>query len=103
MAEIGNDRAPQRCLLVVTPYLPPAGGGLERYAVSMARALEHRHGWRVVFASSGSPNRSVTVQRRDGSTVYLLPTALTWSNTPLHPAWPRQLRRIVRAERPDVI
>jgi len=92
-----------RSLLVVTPYLPPAGSGLERYAVSVARALERRHGWRVVFASSGSPTRSVVAERRDGSPVYLLPTALTWSNTPLHPAWPRQLRRIVRAERPDVV
>jgi glycosyltransferase involved in cell wall biosynthesis len=97
-------RAPgERSLLIVTPYLPPAGGGLERYAVSIARALQRRHGWRVVFASSGSPTRSVLVQRRDGNTVYLLPTAFTWSNTPLHPAWPRQLRRIVRAERPDVV
>lgn len=93
----------QRSLLVVTPYLPPAGGGLERYAVSMARALEYRHGWRVVFASSGSPTRSVIVERRNGNTVYLLPTAFTWSNTPLHPAWPRQLRKVVQAERPDVI
>lgn len=92
-----------RSLLVVTPHLPPAAGGLERYAVSVARALEHQHGWRVVFASAGRQARSVVVQRRDGNPVYLLPTALTWSNTPLHPAWPRQLRRIIRAERPDVI
>ncbi len=92
-----------RTVLVVSPYLPPAGGGLERYAVSMGQALRGRHGWRVVFASSGSPSRSVVAQRRDGNTVYLLPTAYTWSNTPLHPAWPRQLRRIISAERPDVV
>jgi glycosyltransferase involved in cell wall biosynthesis len=90
-------------LLVVTPYLPPAGGGLERYAVSMARALEREYGWQLVFASSGSPTRDVTVQDRDGATAYLLPTALTFSNTPVHLGWPRHLRQVIRAERPDVI
>ena len=93
----------ERSLLVVTPYLPPAGGGLERYAVSIARALECQHGWHVVFVSSGSTTRSVSVERRNGNTVYRLPTAFTWSNTPLHPAWPRQLRKVIQTERPDVI
>ncbi len=93
----------ERRLLVVTPYLPPAGGGLERYAVAIARNLASRHGWRVTFVSSGSPTRSVRTERRDGTTVYLLPTAFTWSNTPFHPGWPGQIRRIIAAERPDVI
>jgi glycosyltransferase involved in cell wall biosynthesis len=92
-----------RRLLVVTPYLPPGGGGLERYAVSMASALRREYGWHVAFAASGSPGRSMTVMQRDDSTVYLLPTAFTFSNTPVHPGWIGQLRRVVRAERPDLI
>jgi glycosyltransferase involved in cell wall biosynthesis len=92
-----------RSLLVVTPYLPPAGGGLERYAVTIASNLASRHGWRVTFVSSGSPSRLVRTERREGNTVYLLPTAFTWSNTPFHPAWPRQIARIIAAEQPDVV
>ena len=92
-----------RRLLVVTPYLPPAGGGLERYAVTMASKLASRHGWRVTFVSSGSPTRAVWAQQRDGAAVYLLPTAFTWSNTPFNPSWPRQIKRIIAAERPDVV
>lgn len=93
----------ERRLLVVTPYLPPAGGGLERYAVTMASHLASRHGWQVTFVSSGSPTRSVRAEQRDGNTVYLLPTAFTWSNTPFHPAWAGQLRKIIATERPDVV
>lgn len=91
-----------RTVLVVTPYLPPAGGGLERYATSISEALRRRHGWRLVFAASGSSDR-VSVEHRDGDTVYLLPVLARWSNTPLHPAWPQQLRRIIRDEQPDVV
>ncbi len=92
-----------RRVLVVTPYLPPAGGGLERYAVAIGRALEREHGWHVTFVSSGSPTRSVTRTELDGITTYLLPTAFMFSNTPLHHGWLGQLRRIIKAERPDVI
>jgi glycosyltransferase involved in cell wall biosynthesis len=102
---VTNSAAPgtsRRSVLVVTPYFPPAGGGLERYATSISEALHRRHGWRVVFAASGSP-RGVKVERRGDSRVYLLPVLFRWSNTPLHPAWPGQLHRIIRAERPDVI
>jgi glycosyltransferase involved in cell wall biosynthesis len=39
----------------------------------------------------------------DGLTVYRLPIWRTVSHTPVDPRWPFWLRRIVRAERPDVL
>lgn len=39
----------------------------------------------------------------DGLTVYRLPIWRTLSNTPIGPLWPWWLRRIIAAERPDVI
>lgn len=45
----------------------------------------------------------VAREETDGLTVYRLPIWRTLSNTPLHPRWPWWIRRIIAAERPDVL
>lgn len=92
-----------RTLLMVTPYFPPAGGGLEQYAFRLAIQLQRRHNWRVVVATSGdrrSPDRREIV---DGLTIYRLGYLFKISNTPLDPGWVRRLRSIIERENPDLV
>ena len=84
---------------MVTPYFPPGGGGLERYAVSIAKGLVEEHGWRVVFVTSGSRGSQASMTEGDGFRVYRLPAQLTVSRTPLNLAWPLRIHAIARHER----
>src|SRR5271167_457102 len=83
-------------VLMVTPYFPPGGGGLERYAVSIAKGLVDDFGWRVVFVTSGSRGSQTTITEEDGFRVYRLPVQLTVSRTPLNLAWPLRIHAIAR-------
>jgi glycosyltransferase involved in cell wall biosynthesis len=87
-----------RTLLMVTPYFPPEGGGLERYAKTIALALMADFGWRVVFVSSGPRGTPVTVTDEDGIRIYRVPTQVALSRTPLSVRWPKILRRIAADE-----
>jgi glycosyltransferase involved in cell wall biosynthesis len=87
----------KRTVLMVTPYFPPEGGGLERYAKTIATKLAEDFAWRVVFVTSGH-GPTVKITDEDGFRVYRLPTQLTLSRTPLSAAWPRMLAKIVRDE-----
>src|SRR5664280_285627 len=87
-----------RTILMVTPYFPPEGGGLERYAKIIGKLLMADFGWRVVFVTSGRRGTSVTVTEEDGLKVYRVPAQITLSRTPLSTTWPRLLRKIARDE-----
>jgi glycosyltransferase involved in cell wall biosynthesis len=92
----------RRTVLIVTPYFPPDGGGLERYAKTIATQLVDAFGWRVVFVSSGTDSR-LSVTEQDGFRVYRVPTQFTLSRTPLSAAWPRMLAKIARNEKAVLI
>ncbi len=92
-----------RTLLLVTPYFPPAGGGLEHYAQRIGEELATDFGWRVVVATSGSSRTRTTHERVGSLDVHRLPTQLRVSNTPVGITWRRELRRIIRRYRPDVV
>jgi rhamnosyl/mannosyltransferase len=84
---------------MVTPYFPPEGGGLERYATSIAKGLVDNHGWRVVFVTSGPRGSQASITEQDGFRVHRLPAQLTLSRTPLSLAWPLRIHAIARHER----
>jgi glycosyltransferase involved in cell wall biosynthesis len=88
-------------ILFAVPYFAPRTGGLESYAWHLAQGLRAAGAEVVVVCGDGVP--AVRRERLDGLVVYRLPIWRTVSNTPVHPAWPWQLRRILRAERPDVV
>ena len=101
-----TDRSPtarEPTVLMVAPYFPPAGGGLERYTTGVASLLVADHGWRVVFVTSGARGSSVSVTMEEGFKVYRLPTQVTLSRTPLAISWPRMLRTISRDEQAVLI
>jgi glycosyltransferase involved in cell wall biosynthesis len=84
---------------MVTPYFPPEGGGLERYATSIAEGLVGDYGWRVVFVTSGPRGSPASITEDDGFRVHRLPAQLTVSRTPLSLAWPLRIHAIARHER----
>jgi len=92
------ERSP-RTLVIVAPYFPPRSGGLERYAFEMGVALRQA-GWRVVVVTSGEAYSKVD---EDSMTVYRLPYQWKISNTPFSFRWFRDVRRILKDERPDVV
>jgi phosphatidylinositol alpha-mannosyltransferase len=88
---------------VLTPYLAPAGGGLEQYARNITSGLASRHGWRIVHVVARVDSGAARVENGENARIYRLPTAIRLSNTPLDPRWPAMLRRVIAGEHPDVI
>lgn len=89
-------------LLVVAPGYPPKRGGLENYAREVCRGLA-AHGWEVAVVTVNHERREEDALRDGPLRVLRLGPWLRLSNTPVSPAWPRALRRILAAERPDVV
>ncbi len=95
--------AKTKTILVVTPYFPPLGGGLERYALEIARRLDQNYKWRIVFASAGTKNGGDTITKTDGITIYKFGYNLSFSNTPFSFSWFRKIRALIKKEHPDLI
>jgi glycosyltransferase involved in cell wall biosynthesis len=89
-------------VLIATPYFWPQVGGMENYARFLARGLAEA-GCEVVVVCGDRAVRQPTRDEIDGYPVWRLPVWRVVSNTPVNLAWWRQLRRIIRTERPDVI
>ena len=89
--------------IVVTPYYHPKIGGLEIYARQLGIALKELKQWDIVVVTSNHAGKQTVADEVDGMKVYRLAPLLKFSNTPLNPAWPFRMRRIFKAERPDVI
>ncbi|EFL07820.1 predicted protein [Streptomyces sp. AA4] len=93
-ASVNRDRT----VVFATPYFPPDVGGVQTYVHSLASALREVPGWRPVVVTTSPRGPS-----DDPFPVYRLPALAKLSNTPLDPRWPRQIRRILRAERADFL
>jgi len=88
---------------MVTPYFPPEGGGLERYAMAIASRLVADHGWRVVFVTSAERGSPAAATVEQGFKVYRLPAQVTLSRTPLALSWPRRVATIARDEQAALV
>ena len=90
-------------LLVAAPYYHPKLGGLENFARQLNIALNTQEGWEVVVVTSNHEGKQTVVDTVDDMKVYRLGTLLKFSNTPLSPLWPFQMRGVIRREKPDLI
>ena len=90
-------------ILFVTPYFPPALGGVENYVFNIAYGLRQRYNFEVVVVTSNTDSTKQRIEELSGIKVYRLPVMMRVSNTPINPLWYFSLRRIIRAERPDII
>ncbi|MGO8863361.1 MAG: glycosyltransferase family 4 protein [Acidimicrobiales bacterium] len=89
-------------VLLVSPYLPPHIGGVERYVETIARELD-RLDWRVVIAAP-SPHRE-GIERLPGTDINIryLNSVGRLSNTPIGFRWRTDLTRIIEEEKIDVV
>jgi glycosyltransferase involved in cell wall biosynthesis len=91
-----------RHALVVTPYYPPAIGGVEQYAANVVHQLTKRD-WRVTVVTTGSQRSGVVIEQTADAVVHRLPSMMKVSNTPVGLGWRRVLRDITRLNRIDVV
>ncbi len=92
-----------KTILLVAPYFPPDGGGLERYAFEIAKRLAKGYNWRIVVMVSGKKYGEDTKEESNGLTIYRLGYSLKISNTPLGFLWFGKIRKILKTEKPDII
>jgi glycosyltransferase involved in cell wall biosynthesis len=88
-------------ILIGSPYFSPRTGGLETYVEHLAHGLADAGHEVVVVCGDDVP--AVRRELVDGLIVYRLPIWRTLSHTPIDVRWPFWLRRIIAAERPDVL
>jgi glycosyltransferase involved in cell wall biosynthesis len=89
-------------VLVTAPYFKPRSGGLEEYAYQITKGLQEEKGWKAAVVASGNGDE-VKMESYQGLKTYYLPHRLRFSNTPFGFGWHRALKRIIAAERPDVL
>jgi glycosyltransferase involved in cell wall biosynthesis len=102
-ANIWKDAHGDMKAVVVSPYYHPRIGGLETYARQLAIGLRELKQWSIAVMTANHAGRRTVIGDVDGMKVYRLGTTMRFSNTPLNPRWPLQMRRILHAEQPDVI
>lgn len=88
--------------LIVAPYFYPHVGGVESYALNIARNL-HAQGWEVVIVTTADSSAPTKISTYKGLKIYYLRPSFKLSNTPIGFGWKRQLKKIVAFEKPDVI
>ena len=88
---------------VVSPRFPPEPGGVEQYAAWVARTLCDAGHDVTVITSGGTRSQKDHPDDHQGIPVIRLSTWLTLSNTPVNPLWWRQLPRLLRRLRVDLV
>ena len=90
-------------LLILTPHPLLEGGGLESYVRNLIGGLIDDHGWRVVLVTTGPRGSGVQCEDVGDLRVYRLPYQVQVYNTRFSLAWRRQLEKIIRDEKPDLV
>ena len=93
----------KRTVMIITPYFPPYGGGLERYAEDIATRLADGYKWHVVVVTSGSHRGKDTQTTTKDVTIYRLSYDVKISNSVFGFKWKKKLRDIINTEQPEVI
>jgi glycosyltransferase involved in cell wall biosynthesis len=89
-------------VLLASPYFAPKIGGVERYAHRLSVGLRDDHGHEVTVLTTGTGG-SVARSEFDGLPVVQVPARWQLSATRFDPSWFSSVRRLIRAERPDVV
>jgi glycosyltransferase involved in cell wall biosynthesis len=93
----------EKTILITSPYFPPAGGGLERYALQVATYLNRDFGWRVVMVCSNDDWNGDKKEELSNMTVYHLARDMRVSNTPFALEWGKKMKKVIGDEKPDII
>ncbi len=90
-------------LLLTAPHFPPQSGGLENYAFNVAQGLIKTYNYEVIVVTSNPNGKTQIVEEYQGIKVYRLPIMVRIGNTPINPLWYVALKKIIHAEKPDII
>ncbi|HWC57924.1 MAG TPA: glycosyltransferase family 4 protein [Candidatus Paceibacterota bacterium] len=93
----------QKTIAFVTPYFPPQGGGLEKYAYEIALRLHRDHGCRIIFITSGAHKDADRVDEVAGMKIYRLSYQWKVSNTPIALNWRKKIKTIFGKEHVDLV
>jgi glycosyltransferase involved in cell wall biosynthesis len=96
-------QAVRRNLLIIAPYFPPYIGGVEQYTWNLANALIATKRWNVTILTTKAQGFRSEVSYEDGLRVIRLASWFRFSNTPLSPLWPWQMRRYIKRLNPEVV
>jgi glycosyltransferase involved in cell wall biosynthesis len=90
-------------IMIVTPYFYPKIGGLENYAYNIAKGLIKDYNYGIVVITSNHESKKYKEEILEGMKIYRLPYQFKISNTPISFKWQRQIKDIIKKERPDII
>lgn len=90
-----------KTILVVSPYFPPHGGGLERYALEISTRLSKDYNWKVISVSS--TGESDSQEEISGVKVYRLSYQFKISNTTFSFKWFNKIKKIIKEEKVDFV
>lgn len=86
-------------ILILSPYFPPEGGGLERYAETLAELLAEEHEVKVLTLSRSS----MGIEKRGRLLVERVRARLVVPNTPLGLKFVLRAFKLTREWKPDLI
>ncbi|HDZ61450.1 MAG TPA: glycosyltransferase family 1 protein [Candidatus Pacearchaeota archaeon] len=90
-------------LMIVTPYFYPKIGGMENYAYNIAKGLKQKYRYEIVVVTSNHEDNQYKEETLEGMKIYRLPRQFKISNTPISFKWKKQIKEIIKKEKPDVI
>lgn len=90
-------------VLLVSPYLYPKIGGVERYVYELAKQLQTNRAYKVTIATTNPDGNVYRVAEMDGITVHYLPARFLFSNTPLGFTTYSAMKRVINNVNPDII
>ncbi len=90
-------------ILVVAPYFPPSIGGVQNYALNIAKGLKKDYNYKIVVVTSNHEDKTYKEETLKGMKIYRLPYQFKVSNTPISFKWKKQIKEIIEKEKPNVI
>jgi glycosyltransferase involved in cell wall biosynthesis len=90
-------------VMIVTPYFYPKIGGLENYALNIAKQLLNNYNYEVFIVTSNHEDKKYRKDLINKMRIYRLPRQIKVSNTPISFKWKKQIEKIIKDESPDII
>lgn len=100
---VKDDSARKTRILLVAPYFYPKIGGMEKYSYNIAKRFKSQGGYEVSVITSNYESSSYRQDSVEGMKIHRLPIMFKFSNTPINLCWYWWIKKIIDAERPDII
>ncbi|HSW89036.1 MAG TPA: glycosyltransferase family 4 protein [Candidatus Saccharimonadales bacterium] len=89
-------------IVIVIPYFYPSIGGLQNYALNIAKGLQNL-GHEIVVITTNHIEKKYIIETINDLKIYRLPISFIISNTPINITWFRDITTIIKKEKPDLI